>query len=542
LTKARRGELVIGLPVGYVRTREGRTDKHPDQRVQHAVRLVFEKFTELGSVRQSVLWFRQQEISLPGNDRDPAWGERVKWRCPTYSATLRILRNPFYAGAYAFGRTTKQTTIVEGVARARRVARGDRADWITLIREHHEPYIAWDVYERNQALIAHNATMKGARVRGAIRGGPSLLPGLLRCGHCGRKLHVRYGGQGGRVPRYECAGAQTNHGTERCISFGSWRVDHAVEGEVLRVISPGAIEAALAGATSVTEGRDEARRALDLELQEAHYEAERARRQYDAVEPENRLVAATLERRWNGALARVHELEERVDALRGQEERHRVPDRESLLALAEEFPRVWAEAEIITKKRIVRLLVEEIITTAVWEPRARIALVIHWKGGKHTPLEVTRQQPGQHRRCAAGAVLDVVRDLARSLPDHEIARVLNRLGHRTGTGNSWTRGRVTGFRNHHGVPVFQPSPDGPQLLTLGQAARQLGVNKPFVQRLIALQLLPATQPVVYAPWSIRPEDLERAPVQQAVAAAQSGGRAFPRTAIPDQLTLENSTT
>jgi hypothetical protein len=247
-------------------------------------------------------------------------------------------------------------------------------------------------------------------------------------------------------------------------------------------------------------------------------------------------LAASLERRWNGALARVHELEERVDALRGQEERHRVPDRESLLALAEEFPRVWAEAEITTKKRIVRLLVEEIITTAVWEPRARIALVIHWKDGKHTPLEVTRQQPGQHRRCAAGAVLDVVRDLARSLPDHEIARVLNRLGHRTGTGNSWTRGRVPGFRNHHGVPVFQPSPDGPQLLTLGQAARQLGVNKPFVQRLIALQLLPATQPVVYAPRSIRPEDLESAPVQQAVAAAQSGGRAFPRTATSDQLT------
>ena len=543
LAKARRGELVIGLPVGYVRTRDGRIEKHPDQRVQHAVTLVFQKFAELGSVRQSVLWFREQAISVPGNDRDPAWGHRVKWRFPAFNAVLRLLRNPFYAGAYAFGRTKKQITIVAGVPHSSRVPCRGRDEWITLIRDHHEPYISWDVYERNQELIAHNATMKGPRVRGAVRGGPSLLPGVLRCGHCGRKLHVRYGGQGGRVPRYECAGAQTNHGTERCMSFGSWRVDQAIEREILRVITPGAIEAAVAEATSANTGRDDGRRALTLELQEARYEAERARRQYDAVEPENRLVAGTLEGRWNGALGRVHELEERMEALRAHDERHRIPDRESLLALAEEFPRVWAEAqsEVRTKKRIVRLVVEEIIAKAVWEPNAQIELVIHWKGGQHTQLQVARQQTGHHRRCAEGAVLEVVRDLARSLPDHEIARVLNRLGHRTGIGNSWTQGRVTAFRNYHDIPVFQPPPDGTQLLTLGQAARQLGMNKPFVQRLIALDILPATQPVVYAPWSIRPEDLQSEGVRQAVAAAKAG-RALPRTENPNQLNLENSTT
>ena len=261
------------------------------------------------------------------------------------------------------------------------------------------------------------------------------------------------------------------------------------------------------------------------------------------MEPENRLVAGTLEGRWNGALGRVHELEERMEALRAHDERHRIPDRESLLALAEEFPRVWAEAqsEVRTKKRIVRLVVEEIIAKAVWEPSAQIELVIHWKGGQHTQLQVARQQTGHHRRCAEGAVLEVVRDLARSLPDHEIARVLNRLGYRTGIGNSWTQGRVTAFRNYHDIPVFQPPPDGTQLLTLGQAARQLGMNKPFVQRLIALDILPATQPVLYAPWSIRPEDLQSEAVQQAVAAAKAG-RALPRTENPNQLNLENSTT
>jgi DNA invertase Pin-like site-specific DNA recombinase len=194
LHKARRGELVTALPAGYVRTEEGRIEKHPDQRVRHAISLVFAKFAELGSAHQSVRWFRQQEISLPAHDHDPARGHRVRWRFPRFNAVVRMLRNPFYAGAYAFGRTMKRTTVVEGVPRSGRAPRPSRDEWLTLIHDHHEAYIPWDVYERNQYLIDHNATSKGARVRGAVRGGPSLLPGLLRCGHCGRKLHVRYTG------------------------------------------------------------------------------------------------------------------------------------------------------------------------------------------------------------------------------------------------------------------------------------------------------------------------------------------------------------
>jgi DNA invertase Pin-like site-specific DNA recombinase len=541
LHKARRGELVIALPAGYVRTEEGRVEKHPDQRVRHAISLVFDKFAELGSAHQSVLWFRQQEIALPAHDHDPARGHRVRWRFPRFNAVVRILRNPVYAGAYAFGRTVKRTTVVDGVPRSVRAPRPSRDEWTTLIHDHHEAYISWDVYERNQHLIDHNATTKGERVRGAVRGGPSLLPGLLRCGHCGRKLHVRYGGQGGRVPRYECVSGHTNHGTERCISFGSWRVDQAMEQEILRVISPGAIEAALAEASTVMVEQADRRLALELEVQEACFEANRARRQYDRVEPENRLVATTLERRWDEALQRVSALEQRLEALQAPSPPHHVPDRASLLALADDLPRVWAAAaEGQTKKRIVRLLVEEVIAKAISDPPARIALVVHWKGGKHTQLEVARPRRGQHRRSADKATLDVVRDLARSLPDNEIARVLNRLGHRTGTGQSWTQGRVTSFRNYHEIAVYQPPAEGHELLTLGQAARTLGVNKPFVQRLIAVGLLPATQPILYAPWSIRPEDLRAEAVQQAVASAKCG-RPLPRKDNPKQLSLDNST-
>ena len=315
LAKARRGALILGLPVGYVQTRDGRIEKHPDQRVQHAIALVFAKFTEVGSVRQTLLWFRQEQVSLPAVDRDPTWGERVTWRLPVYNTVLKFLTNPFYAGAYAFGRTETRTAVVDGQPHKTRGHRRPREAWIALLRDHHDAYIPWETHERIRALVGHNAQMKGLMVRGAVRRGPSLLPGLLRCGQCGRRLHVSYSGTKGYVPRYSCRGAALNHGTAWCLAFGGLRVDEAIEREILRVLRPGAIEAALATGTAATDEKEVQRRTVDLELREARYEAERARRQYDVVEPEHRLVAETLERRWNTALARVHALEERLGAL-----------------------------------------------------------------------------------------------------------------------------------------------------------------------------------------------------------------------------------
>jgi DNA invertase Pin-like site-specific DNA recombinase len=208
LTKARRGALILGLPVGYVQTRDGRVEKHPDQRVQQAILLVFEQFAATGSVRQALLWFRQAQLTVPSLAREPAWGDRVMWRLPVYNTILKMLTNPCYAGAYAFGRTVTRTTVVDGRPRKSRGHRQARDQWIALLRDHHEPYIAWDIYERNQQLIAHNAQMKGLMVKGAVRRGPSLIPGLLRCGHCGRRLHVSYSGIGGYVPRYSCQGGR----------------------------------------------------------------------------------------------------------------------------------------------------------------------------------------------------------------------------------------------------------------------------------------------------------------------------------------------
>src|SRR5213594_3888544 len=264
LAKARRGALILGLPVGYVQTRDGRVEKHPDQRVQHAISLVFAKFAEVGSVRQTLLWFRQEPLTLPSIEHEPAWGAAVTWRLPVYNTILKFLANPFYAGAYAFGRTGTHTTIVDGVPRKTRGHRREREEWIAFVRDHHEPYISWDIWERNRALITHNAQMKGLMVKGAVRRGPSLIAGLLRCGRCGRRLHVTYSGTKGYVPRYSCRGADINHGAGRCIAFGGLRVDEAIEREILRVLAPGAIEAALATADATAEETTAAHRALEL--------------------------------------------------------------------------------------------------------------------------------------------------------------------------------------------------------------------------------------------------------------------------------------
>lgn len=531
--KARRGELIISLPVGYVQTRDGRLEKHPDQRVQGALTVVFQKFAELGSARQVLLWMHQEQVTLPGLERDPVWGDRLRWRLPHYNSILNLLQNPLDAGAYAFGRTETRIHVVAGAPHTTRGHRRPREQWMVLLRDHHEGYIPWDTYERNQQLLADNAQMKGQMVAGAIRGGRSVLAGLVRCASCGRRLQVTYGG---RVTRYRC---RRNHQAGCGLAFGGLRIEAAIDRELLRVLTPGAIDAALARAERTTEEAAGTRPALELELREAQYEAGRAQRQYDAVEPEHRLVADTLERRWNAALDHVAALERRLAALSAAAPPPAVPDRAVLLALAQDFSAVWADpaSDPRIKKRVSRLLIQEIRVAPATE--RTLEVLIHWAGGTHTRLHVPRNRTGEHRRCTAREVVDVVRDLTRQLPDAQIARILNRRGYRTGAGNTWTQQRVISLRHAHDIPVFSAEPDGAVTLTIEQAAIRLGVSTTTVRRLITTGRLPATQSVPYAPWAILPDHLGAEAVQRAVAVVKAG-RKLPHTAPETQLTLTNA--
>lgn len=529
-----RGEVLTAVPIGYERTGDNRCEMTPDRQVQAAVRGVFAKFEELGSARQVLLWYRQERIPFPTRSLESP--TEIVWRLPGYRRLHSILSNPIYAGAFVHGRTTTRTRMVDGRARRTGGHAVPRAQWSVVLRDHHAGYISWEQYQRNQAQMASNRAMRGLMTTGAAKYGEALLAGLLRCGRCGRKLHVAYSGTTGRVPRYHCKRGQINHGVAWCISFGGLRADAAVVRAVLEALQPIGIEASLAAWDARLEREDAKSRALRLALEKARYEAKRARRQYDAVDPDNRLVAAELEERWEAALAEVEALKQRLAEMEAPSLGPTEQERERLLALGHDLETLWAHASTSRplKKRILRTVLEEIVAELHEEPPS-IGLRLHWKGGVHTRLVVPRAGKGQHRRTTDRSIIDLVRELARVCADFEIARILNRLGYRTGAGNSWTESRVRSLRSDREIPACPPRAERLGL-TMAEAAQELGVSHTVVRRFLREGLLAGQQVIEHAPWVISKEGLCAPAVQAAVQAIRNGRRSPPtppgQTEIP----------
>ena len=503
--KARRGALFLGVAAGYLRIGRDRIEKDPDRRVQDALRLVFAKFSELQSVRQVHVWLRDEGIALPAASNSAADGHSVVWRLPLYNTVYNILTNPVYAGAYAFGRTASKVSVENGRKRVKRGLRRPLAEWDVLLKAQHEGYIGWSEFERNQQVIADNATGKGALARGAVRRGELLLAGLLRCGQCGRKMYVGYGGKAGR---YYCQGALVNHGTERCISFGGLRADQAVGAEVLRILKPLGIDAAVRALEVQTSETSAARRQLELALQQARFAVAHARRQYDAVDPANRLVAGELERRWNEALQAVHRIEGEIAAI---EARKPAPlgekERRQLMQLGADLDLAWSHpaATAATRKRILRAALHEIVVRV---EGGFIQMVLHWPGGDHTALKLKMNGVGKHRWTVSEDTLSLIRELARLMSDQQIARLLNRAGKPTGRGNGWTKARVCSFRSHHGIAVYR---DGEWAergeITLQAVAEIMAVSVMTASRMVRHGIIKGRQLCRGAPWVIKAEDM-----------------------------------
>jgi DNA invertase Pin-like site-specific DNA recombinase len=505
--KARRGALVLGVAAGYVKVGRDRIEKNPDQRVQEALQLVFTKFAEFQSARQVHVWLRDEGIELPAKSRQ---GEAhgVVWRLPAYNIVHNILTNPIYAGAYAFGRTTSRVSVEGGRKHIRRGVHRPMTEWDVLIKDHHAAYITWEEFEGNLKAIANNATgMSSAVARGAARQGELLLAGLLRCGHCGRKLHVHYGG---KLGRYNCYGAHVNHGTTRCITISGLSIDAAIAKEALCVLRPLGIEAAVKAIEIQSNETTAAERQLELSLRQARYEAAHARRQYDAVDPANRLVAGELERRWNEALQTVARIEGEIAAMIAQ----RAPplgelERQQLMALGADLERAWLHpaATAATRKRILRTALSEII---VRREGAIIHAVLHWQGGEHTELQVKQRlnAAGRHNPRIPDDTIALVRELARLMPDRQIARLLNRTGVETGHGNAWTLERVRGFRHHHVIAGYR---DGEWAergeITLEAAAKMIGVCNMTALRMLRRGDIKGRQVCPGAPWVVKVADL-----------------------------------
>jgi DNA invertase Pin-like site-specific DNA recombinase len=478
--KARRGELQFRLPIGYRWTQDGKIEIDPDRRVQQAVELVLAKINELGSARQVLLWFRDERITLPSITFDK-FGESVVWKLPVYHSILAIFSNPVYAGAYAFGKTGVRTKVINGRA---------------------------------------------------------LLAGLLRCRRCGRMLHVTYSGSHGEVVRYHCRGAHINHGEAWCISFGGLRPDEAVASEILKTIAGNAVEAAIEAAERVTEQRQERRRILSLELEQARYQAELATRRYEAADPANRLVAAELETRWNTALEEARRIDQELQRFDVTVCGTPVADRDTLVSLAQDLPVVWNSptTEMALKQRILRILIQEVVAD-VDEERSETVLLIHWTGGSHSELRVKRNGTGKHSRCTSLEAVEIVRRMAGIFSDEKIAATLNRLALRTGAGNTWRAGRVRTLRSYHKLPTYDAAQVDLGMITLEQAADILGVAIKTMRRLVDENIVSASQGVPCAPWQISAADLQSERVSQRLREIRSRTRAPQVAASESQSTL-----
>ena len=532
LQKASRGELYFTVAVGFVVTKDNRCEQDPDERVRSCVKMVFDKFAELGSARQVMLWFLHERIQLPAVTYG-AHGREVVWKLPVYNTISLFLTNPIYAGAYAFGRTTTEKYIENGRARIRAGKRVEQGQWHTLIKEHHAGYISWSTYERNLRQLEENANMKGLmKVRGAPREGRSLLAGLLRCSRCGRKIRVSYVGKKGMVIRYFCRG----NDRERCTAFGGLRVDEAIEDIVLRVIEPVSIEAAIRAADRAKSDGREKYLALEHALEQAEYEAQRAYRQYTAVEPENRLVARELERRWNDALTNVNECKSALEKFSPNKDNKQGRSVEDFHHIVQDLPLIWRDerTDMRTKKMIVRTLIREIIVDTDKSP-GMIRLTVHWHGGDHTVLCVRRSRSGEHRYTTDAETVEIVRSLSRVMSDPAIAGTLNRLGRMTSRGNTWTASRVASLRFNGKIPAYDNKSER-DVVTMVEAAKILGISPMSVHRLIEHGIIDGVQIIPYAPRIITKEILHSRQVQEAAEKVRKRMKC-PLPADPNQQTL-----
>jgi excisionase family DNA binding protein len=507
---ARRGALRTHLPVGFMYDPDGKVAITPDEAIRETVALVFAKFAELGSARQVTAYFVEERLPLPHQDLREG---TVTWRTAAFSPIHHMLTNPVYAGVYAYGRSRIERRMDDHGRLLKRQVPRPESEWGVFIEDHHPSYISLAAYWTNRRRLRANWRHPREPGAGPVREGAGLLQGLLRCGRCGRKMQVTYSGARGNVPRYSCHQAHRLHAAEHaCQSLGGVRLDERVAEVFLTALTPASVEATLAALEESEHSWTAERVQREKLVEQARYEAERARRQFDRVEPENRLVARTLERAWEQSLSELTQRE--ADVARFLTNRPDPLNADELAWLERagaDLQAIW-NAPTTThrdRKQLLRCLINEVVVTTDRE-RVAAELTIIWVGGAVTHLTSRLNRVGHHRRVAPAKVLDLVRKLGPHYSNEQIAFILNAKRLRTGQGNSFTPRRVAPLRSRLGIPSPTPGEhtfdDGPEWMDVDQAAAAVGVSLDTVRRWARDGFIEARQVMPAAPWRIRVTD------------------------------------
>ncbi len=503
--KAARGELRRGLPVGFVwGDADGEVRFHPDESVVHTLRTVFAKFTELGSVRKVWLWLRSEGLSFPMR---PHMKSEIRWVAPTYTAIHHVLTNPVYAGAYIYGRCRHERYVDEQGRLRRRTRHLPMAEWSVLLPEHHPGYIDWPTFQANQARIDMNVHPEPHQAGGAVREGAALLQGLATCGKCGRRLHTHYTGKNA-APGYHCSGKNIVEGRGvYCLNVGGVQIDQAVADAFLKALTPAALEATELAAQQLEAGHDAALVQWRLGVERARYEAERAERQYRAVEPENRLVARGLETEWEKRLRDLAVAETELE--RREQQRPRTlsqEEKKKIHSLGSDLHKVWTAPTTTDRdrKELLRALLEEVMVT-VNQPERCAHLTLRWRGGAVTEIDLCLPRMKPRGLHTDEDTISLLGRLAVHYPDDVIAGILNRQERRTASGERFTANQVGSLRRYRHIPRYEPPAEPPtgDLVTLKDAAQSLGLAASTLHRWINDGFVAGEQITPGAPWRIR---------------------------------------